>query len=70
MKSRVIAREINVTLPSGKRQKTVYEKQVVFWGRKYALKAQAEREELLKKAFDLAANPQSYIGYFLWAAGM
>jgi transposase len=61
MKSRVIAREINVTLPSGKKtRKTVYEKQVVFWGRKYALKAQAEREELLKKAFDLAANPQSY----------
>ena len=61
MKSRVIARDINVTLPSGKRvKKTVYEKQVVFWGRKYALKAQAEREELLKKAFDLAANPQSY----------
>jgi len=61
MKSRVIAREINVTLPSGKKtKKTVYEKQVVFWGRKYALKAATEREELLKKAFDLAANPQKY----------
>ena len=35
----------------------MYEKQVVFWGRKYALKAQAEREETFKKAFDLAANP-------------
>ncbi|MGI6552948.1 MAG: hypothetical protein ACOX37_07975 [Bacillota bacterium] len=32
MKSRVIAKEINVTLPSGKKtRKTVYEKQVVFW---------------------------------------
>lgn len=61
MKSRVIAREINVTLPSGKKtKKTVYEKQVVFWGRKYALKAKAERQEVLKKAFDLAANPQKY----------
>jgi transposase len=38
----------------------VYEKQVVFWGRKYALKAQAEREEVLKKAHDLAASPQKY----------
>jgi transposase len=61
MKSRVIAREINVTLPNGKKtKKTVYEKQVVFWGKKYALKAKAEREEVLKKAFDLAANPRKY----------
>jgi len=61
MKSRVIARDINVTLPSGKVvKKTVYEKQVVFWGRKYALKAKAEREEVLKKAHDLAVNPQKY----------
>ena len=61
VKSRIIARDINVTLPSGKKvKKTVYEKQVVFWGRKYALKARAEREEVLKKALDLAANPQKY----------
>jgi transposase len=61
VKSRVIAREINVTLPSGKKtKKIIYEKQVVFWGRKYALKAKAEREETLKKAHELAANPQKY----------
>lgn len=61
IKSRIIARDINVTLPSGKKaKKTVYEKQVVFWGRKYALKAQAEREEVLKKAHDLVGNPQKY----------
>jgi len=61
IKSRIIARDINVTLPSGKKvKKTVYEKQVVFWGRKYALKARAEREEVLKKSYDLAANPQKY----------
>ena len=61
IKSRRIARDINVTLPSGKKvKKTVYEKQVVFWARKYALKAQAEREEVLKKSHDLAANPQKY----------
>jgi transposase len=61
LKSRVIARDINVTLLSGKKaKKTVYEKQVVFWGKKYALKARREREEVLKKAHDLAANPQKY----------
>ena len=61
VKSRRIARDINVTLPSGKKvKKTVYEKQVVFWARKYALKARAEREEVLKKAHELAANPQKY----------
>lgn len=61
MKSRRIARDISVTLPSGKKTtKTVYEKQVVFWGRKYALKAKAERQEVLKKAHELVANPQKY----------
>lgn len=61
LKSRVIARDINVTSQSGKKlKKTVYEKQVAFWGRKYALKAKAEREEVLKKAYDLVANPQKY----------
>jgi transposase len=61
IKSRIIARDINVTLSSGKKvKKTVYEKQVVFWGRKYALKAQREREEVVKKAHDLIANPQKY----------
>lgn len=61
VKSRVIARDINVTLPSGKKtRKTVYEKQVVFWAEKYALKARAEREEVLKKAYDLASNPRKY----------
>ena len=61
IKSRRIAREINVTLPSGKKtKKIVYEKQVVFWGRKYALKAKADREVVLKKAHDLVANPAKY----------
>ena len=61
MKSRRIAREINVSLKSGKRaKKTVYEKQVVFWARKYADKAAAERSELAKKAMELAENPAKY----------
>jgi transposase len=61
IKSRRIAREINVTMRSGKiDKKVVYEKQVVFWARKYAAKAKAERSELVKKALALIANPQQY----------
>ena len=61
VKSRVIARDINVTMTSGRKaRKTVYEKQVVFWAKKYADKARAEREEVLKKARDLVADPKKY----------
>jgi len=37
----------------------VYEKQVVFWAKKYADKARAEREEVVKKAMALA-DPRKY----------
>ncbi len=48
IKSRRIARDINVTMTSGRKaKKTVYEKQVVFWAKKYADKARAEREEVV-----------------------
>jgi transposase len=61
IKSRRIAREINVTMRSGKKdKKVVYEKQVVFWAKKYADKAKAERGELVKKAMELVANPRKY----------
>jgi transposase len=61
VKSRVIARDINVTTQNGaKVKKTVYEKQVVFWSKKYAEKARAERNEVLTKSHDLVANPQKY----------
>ncbi len=61
IKSRRIAREINVTMRSGKTAKKIaYEKQVVFWARKYADKARAEREELVKKAYALVADPRKY----------
>jgi hypothetical protein len=61
IKSRRIAREINVTMRSGKTaKKIVYEKQVVFWAKKYADKARAERGELVKKAMALIADPQKY----------
>jgi len=61
IKSRRIARDINVTMKNGKTvKKTVYEKQVVFWAKKYADKARAEREEVVKKALELVENPQKY----------
>lgn len=61
IKSRVIARDIKVTMTSGKtKTKTVYEKQVVFWAKKYYDKARAERAEVVKKALDLIANPVKY----------
>ena len=61
IKSRRIAREILVTMASGKKKKkTVYEKQVVFWAKKYADKARAEREEVVKKAIALVADPGKY----------
>lgn len=61
IKSRRIARDINVTMVSGKKaKKTVYEKQVVFWSKKYADRAKAQREEVVKKALDLVADPKKY----------
>ena len=61
IKSRRIAREINVTMTSGRTaKKIVYEKQVVFWAKKYADKAKAQREEVVKKAMDLVADPKKY----------
>jgi len=61
IKSRKTPREINVTMADGRTQKkTVHEKQVVFYSRKYADKAKAERGELIKKASDFVSNPQKY----------
>ena len=61
IKSKLIARDINVSVKSGGRvKKTVYEKQVVFWAKKYADKAAAERQELTKKAMELVRDPGKY----------
>lgn len=61
IKSRRIAREINVTMISGRTEKkTVYEKQVVFWAKKYADRAKAERDEVVKKAVGLVTDPSKY----------
>jgi len=61
IKSRVIARDINISTKSGRKAKrVVYEKQVVFWAKKYADKARAERGELVKKAMELVEDPAKY----------
>ena len=61
IKSRIIARDINVSVKSGGiKKKTVYEKQVVFWAKKYADKARNERHELIKKAMELVEDPIKY----------
>ena len=61
-KSRRVRREINVTMISGRKQKTqhVYEKQVVFWSYKYFRKARAERAEMIAKAEALVSDPKKY----------
>jgi transposase len=61
-KSRRVRREINVTMISGRKQKTqhVYEKQVVFWSYKYFRKARAERAEMISKAEALVSDPKKY----------
>ena len=60
-KSRLCPRTILVTANNGKKiKKTVDEKQVVFWSKKYATRAKAEREAALAKARDLAKHPGNY----------
>jgi len=61
VKSRIEVREIQVTMKNGSKKKMLIdEKQVVYWSKKYALKAQAEREETIKKALDIIANPKQH----------
>jgi len=61
IKSRMDAREIYVTMTNGKtKKKTVYEKQVVFWSKKYADKARAEREKVIQKAVAMVKEPGKY----------
>lgn len=60
-KSRLYPRTILVTSNNGKKiKKQVDEKQIVFWSRKYAIRAKAEREATLSKARDLAKHPGKY----------
>ena len=61
VKSRIEVREIQVTMKNGsKKTYLIDEKQVVFWSEKYAKKARTEREETIKKALDIIANPKNH----------
>ena len=60
-KSRLCPRTIQITSNNGKKiKKQVDEKQVVFWSKKYATRAKAEREAVLAKARDLTKHPGNY----------
>jgi len=61
IKSEYIAREINVTMDNGKTAtKVVYEKRIVFWAKKYADKARADREKVILKAAAIVNEPGKY----------
>ncbi len=61
VKSRIEVREIKVSMKNGsKKSMLIDEKQVVFWSRKYADKARAEREETIKRAYDIITNPKKH----------
>lgn len=61
IKSRVYPREINVQDISGKYKKVrIDEKQVIFYSPDYAARARHERENTIKKAYDLINNPSKY----------
>lgn len=60
-KSRRYPRTIHVTTADGRKMdRTVDEKQVVFWSEKYEKRARAERAAALAKAADLVENPGFY----------
>jgi transposase len=61
IKSRLYPREISITMKSGRKKKvTVDEKQLIFYSKKYAEKAKADRAWVLEKAKDLIKNPHQY----------
>jgi len=60
-KSRRRPRTISVNSVNGKKiDKTVHEKQVVFYSEKYKKRARAERDLVIAKARDMIANPANY----------
>jgi transposase len=61
IKSRVERREIRVTRArGGKMDKPVDEKQVIFYSKKYADRAKADRADAVAKARDLCGSPSKY----------
>lgn len=65
-KSRVVPTEINVTIgktKSGRRQTKkvqIDQKQVIFYSKKYAIRAKKQREIIISKALDLISRPSKY----------
>ena len=61
IKSRTDVREIKISMTNGsKKSVLIDEKQVVYWNEKYAIKAKTEREEKIKRAYDIIADPKKY----------
>lgn len=61
VKSRLEPREILVTTVTGaKKKRTVHEKQVVYYSRKYAEKARRDREQAIEKANKLICSPGNF----------
>jgi transposase len=61
IKSRVNVRIIKISMTDGsKTDKLIDEKQVVYWSEQYAIKARTEREEKIKRAHDIIADPKKY----------
>ena len=61
IKSRIYPREINVHDINGRVKKVrIDEKQVIFYSPDYAARARHERENTIKKAYDLINNPSKY----------
>lgn len=61
VKSRFEVREIKITMKNGSLKGVLIdEKQVVFWSKKYADKARAERDEIIKKALDIISDPKKH----------
>ena len=61
-KSRLYAKKIQIKNSKGKRNltETIYQKQMVYYSLKYALKQKKDREQAIEKAKDLIANPGKY----------
>lgn len=60
-KERLYPAKIWVTMQSGRRvQKTIHVKQVIFYSKKYAMKAQKDRAKAIEKAKKLIKSPSSY----------
>ena len=61
VKSRIAVRQIDITMNSGsKKSILIDEKQVIYWSKKYAEKAKAEREECIKRAQEIISKPKNY----------